>query len=292
MPRNEQALRETANLIQEVKAFGQTRGLEPTGALSRTTEQQPALSLLWLWLQRDGTIALHGPIDIRLAIGFSNGSGRIPLEQVYRVDGYSVYYRQGNEFADERSVATLGFAAEAEVRRVTVVLHEDLHGDNNFDLPWETEEAIVTPLGALAAVDFFRERNDAANLKSAVDAVDLQRKFSRELNDIILAAEEIFRTAPPPEAKAAILDLIPKFPTYNRFFQRQIAGQHPPTVLEAKLSHDLAYYRYFDRIAALSEKTPSLKVLIAELKKLPHDARQDDLDRYLNRLEAEYGVIH
>src|ERR1051325_3677567 len=98
MPKSDQALRDTANLIQEVKAFGQTRGLEPTGALSRTTEEQPALSMLWLWLQRDGTLALRGPIDIRLAIGFSNTTGPIPLEQVYRVDGYSVYYRQGNEF--------------------------------------------------------------------------------------------------------------------------------------------------------------------------------------------------
>jgi hypothetical protein len=94
---------------------------------------------------------------------------------------------------------------------------------------------------------------------------------------------------PLPEAKTRILDLLPKFPTYHRFFQRQIAGQHPPTVLEAKLSHDLAYYRYFDRIAALSEKTAGLGTLISELKKLPHDARQQDLERYLDRLERDQG---
>jgi hypothetical protein len=27
-----------------------------------------------------------------------------------------------------------------------VILHEDLHGDNNFALPWEIEEGVVTPL--------------------------------------------------------------------------------------------------------------------------------------------------
>jgi hypothetical protein len=127
------------------------------------------------------------------------------------------------------------------------------------------------------------------NLGSAIAAVDLQRQFSRELNEIVAAAGEIFRTVPLPEAKTRILDLIPKFPTYHRFFQRQIAGQHPPTVLEAKLSHDLAYYRYFDRIAALSEKTAGLGILISELKKLPHDARQEDLERYLDRLERGQG---
>jgi len=41
------------------------------------------------------------------------------------------------------------------VRRVMVVLHEDLHGDANFALPWEIEEGLVTPLGYLAAAAFF-----------------------------------------------------------------------------------------------------------------------------------------
>ncbi len=85
--------------------------------------------MLWLWMQRAGTLALHRPIDIRTAIGFSAEKERLKVEQVYRVDGYSVYYRQGNEFADSRSVATIGFAAQPIVRRVMVVLHEDLHGD-------------------------------------------------------------------------------------------------------------------------------------------------------------------
>jgi hypothetical protein len=289
-PDNDRTLRQTATLVQEVKAFGKTLGIEATEALSRTAEERPAISILWLWLQREGTLAVRAPIDIWLAIGFSSDKGRVPLEQVYRVDGYSVYYRQGNEFADERSVATVGFAAEGSVRRVMIILHEDLHGDMNFNLRWEIEESIVTPLGSLAAVEFFRQKEDHENLDRALEAVELQRKYSRELNELKSQAVGILQRETPAEAKKKILELIPSYPTYNRYFQRQIAGQHPPTVLEAKLSHDLAYFQRFDQIASLAEKVGDLKILISDLKKLSHDTRHDDLERYLQRLDSDYST--
>ena len=114
-------LEENARLVEEVKAFGKTLDFEPTEALSRTVQEGPALSMLWLWMQHDGTLALHAPVDIRMAIGFSVAKEDLKLEQVYQVDGYSVYYRQGNEFADSRSVATVGFAEEGIVRRGTTL---------------------------------------------------------------------------------------------------------------------------------------------------------------------------
>jgi hypothetical protein len=283
-------LEENARLVEEVKAFGKTLGIEPTEALSRTTEEQPALSMLWLWMQRVGTLALHAPIDIRMAIGFAAVKEELKLEQVYRVEGYSVYYRQGNEFADSRSVATVAFAGEGIVRRVKVILHEDLHGDMNFDLPWEVEESIVTPLGSLAAVEFFKRKGDRETLQRALASVQEERQYSRELNSLVAEAETLFKTRPLEEAKEQILELIPSYPVYDRQFQRQIAGQHPPTVLEAKLSHDLAYYRYFDQIAALLEKVGDLQTLIADLKKLPHDAHQDELQAYLQQLKVRYSM--
>jgi hypothetical protein len=283
-------LEENARLIEEVKAFGKTLGVEPTEALSRTTEERPALSMLWIWMQRVGTLALHASIDIRMAIGFAAVKEELKLEQVYRVDGYSVYYRQGNEFADSRSVATVAFAGEGIVRRVKVILHEDLHGDKNFDLPWEIEESIVTPLGSLAAVEFFKQKGDREILQRALASVQEERQYSRELNALVVEAEKLFKTKPIEEAKEQILDLIPSYPVYDRQFQRQTAGQHPPTVLEAKLSHDLAYYRYFDQIAALSEKVGDLQTLITDLKKLPHDAHQDELQVYLQQLQARYSM--
>jgi hypothetical protein len=281
-------LRETARLVEEVKEFGKTLGIEPTAALNQTVRSASPLSMLWVWMQRAGTLALHAPVDIRMAIGFSTIKEQLKLEQIYRVDGYSVYYRQGNEFADSRSVATVSFAEEGIVRRVKIILHEDLHGDENFDLPWDIEESVVTPLGSLATVEFFKHKGDVDNLKRAVASIDEERKFSRELNELANQAERLLKNDSADQAKKKILALIPSYPTYARQFSRQTAGQNPSTVLEAKLSHDLAYYRYFDTIAVLSEKAPELKMLIDDFKRLPTDATLDTLDGYVRVLNSKY----
>jgi hypothetical protein len=287
---SEQRLRETASLIEEVKAFGETLGIEPTGALSRTSTGDRALSMLWFWLQKAGTLAISVSMDIRMAVGFDAARERVPVEQVYRVDGYSVYYRQGNEYADPRSAATPSFAAQGIVRRVNVILHEDLHGDANFDLPWDIEEAVVTPLGSLAALEYFKFKDDADNLQRAQAALNEGRQISRELHELAHEAEMIFRSAPIDEAKQKILVLLSRYPAYQSMFERQIAGQHPPTVLEAKLSHDLAYFRYFDAIVSLAEKPVGLKALIAELKKLPWHSTPDSADKFLQSLGAKFSA--
>ena len=281
-------LRQTADLIDEVKAFGKTLGIEPTEALRRTSEGGPSLSMLWLWMQREGTLALHGPVDIRLAIGLNVEKESPKLEQVYRVDGYSVYYRQGSEFADPRSVATVGFAEEALVRRAKVILHEDLHGDVNFALPWEIEEAIVTPLGSLAVVEYLRYKSDEKNLQNALASLAEERKVSRELMAFVEEAQRIFAAAKVDEAKQQILNKLANYSDYQRQFERQTRGQHSGTVLEAKLSHDLAYYRYFDAITVLAEKAPSLKTLIEDLKTLPKDTGHSVLERFLGELNVKY----
>lgn len=292
LPRSEgeRALRldQTARLVEDVKAFGKTLGIEPTRALSRTTREGPALSMLWLWMQRAGTLALRRPIDIHMAIGFAAEKERLKIEQVYRVDGYSVYYRQGNEFADSRALATVAFAAEPIVRRVIVTLHEDLHDDANFALPWELEEAIVTPLGSLAAVEYFRSRGDDANGKNAASSLNNERTFSRELIALAADAERLFAQWPVDEAKQRVLAQMAHYPAYQRQFERQTRGQHEATALEAKLSHDLAYYRYFDRIAALAGMAPNLKTLIEDLKALPADAPPDLVEAYLQNLAFRY----
>jgi hypothetical protein len=224
-----------------------------------------------------------------MAVGFSDLKERLAIEQVYRVDGYSVYYRQGNEFADERSVTTVGFAAEGIVRRVKIILHEDLHGERNFSLPWEVEEAMITPLGSLAAVEFFRWKGDQENLRRAQDSVKEERQYALELSALVSEAEKLFKTENIGEAKKRILDLIPLYPIYYRHFQRQIARQHAPTVLEAKLSHDLTYYKYFDQIAALAERASNLATLINDLKELARDRPRNGLEEYLQHLNMQYS---
>jgi hypothetical protein len=200
-----------------------------------------------------------------------------------------VYYRQGNEFSDARAVATLGFAAEPLMRRVMVVLHEDLHGDANFALPWEIEESLVTPLGYLAAVVFFQQKNDQSASTNALVSLNEERRISRELNGLITEAIPVFKALPIDVAKETVLQQMSRYPTYQRQFERQIRGQHSPTVLEAKLSHDLAYYRYFDRIAALAEQAPDLKTLIVDLKAVPPTANRETTEKFLLDLSSRYG---
>ncbi|MEX0807057.1 MAG: hypothetical protein WD688_27595 [Candidatus Binatia bacterium] len=286
-----QLLRDASITIHEIKAFERELGIEPTEALAWTSAQKAPSSILWLWLQRAGTVALHSPIDVRLAIGFSNVKEEVPFEQVYKVDGYSAYYRQGNEFADARSVTTVSFAREAAARRVAVVIHEDLHGDRNFDLPWEIEEALITPLGSLAAVEFFKRKSDLANLQIAQALVDEELQLSRELNQLVAAAEQIFRSDDIDSAKEKIVALIPSFPTYHRHFQRQTRGQHPGTVVEAKLSHDLAYFRYFDRIVGLHERTGDLKALVRDLRRVSKEMLPHEVTAYLVALEQRADAV-
>lgn len=283
-------LRQTADLIGAVKAFGQSLGIEATDALRRTSQGGPSLAMLWLWMQRDGTLALQGPVDIRLAIGLNIDKESPKLEQVYRVDGYSVYHRQGSEFADARSVATAGFAEEPLVRRVKVVLHEDLHGDVNFALPWEIEEAIVTPLGSLAAIEFFRRQGDEKNLANALASVADERAQARELLALVDEARQIFAKEKIDDAKRLVLERLASYANYRRHFERQTRNQHSATVLEAKLSHDLAYYRYFDAISFLAEKAGDLKTLIGDLKQLPKDANHAVTEALLRELDAKYST--
>jgi hypothetical protein len=290
LSQSEHKLGETASLIDDVKAFGRSVGIEPTQALSRTAGGDKVLSMLWFWLQRAGTVALYAPVDIRMAVGFDTAKDRLPVEQVYRVDGYSVYYRQGNEYADPRSAATPSFAVQGLVRRVTVILHEDLHGEANFDLPWDIEEAVVTPLGALAAVEYFRFKGDSENLRQAQLAVEEGRQIARELQALVQEAAQIFQHSAVDEGKEKILRMLSKYPVYQEAFDRQTRGQHAATVLEAKLSHDLAYFRFFPAIVALAEMPLPLKVLISELKSLPRDSSLPTAEKFLQDLGARFSA--
>jgi hypothetical protein len=107
---------------------------------------------------------------------------------------------------------------------------------------------------------------------------------------LVAQAQNIFAQEPVEIAKQKILALLDNYPAYQKQFERQVRSQHVPTVLEAKLSHDLAYYRYYDSIAALAELAPNLKTLIGDLKQIPANATIPIVDEFLRNLENKYGA--
>lgn len=291
-PKDEEAtlLQDTLSLVAEVKSFGKSLGIEPSEALSQSTREKPAHSMLWLWLQRFGTLAVRAPIDMRIGLGFASTRDKLPLQQLYNAGGYSIYYRQGDQFGDQRSVITAEFARGSLREKAEVILHEDLHDDRNFDLPWEIEESIVTPLGALAALKFVESKGDEASAKMASAKIEEARTLSRELNTLVGEGQKLFDLEPLADARKKLVALFPSYPTYERWFKFQLDGQDPDTALEAKVSHDLAYYRYYDRIVSLYEKGGDLKTLIQDLKKIPRQSDAESVAQFLGNLEEKYSA--
>jgi hypothetical protein len=285
----ERFLLDTLTLVREVKEFERTLGIEPTEALLRSSQQKPVTSMLWIWLQKLGTIATHAPIDVRVGIRFSVPKEQIPLDQIYRAPGYSHYFRQGNQFGDEGSVITLDFAQERMAAQVKVIIHEDLHDDRNFDLPWEHEEALITPIGMLAALEFLRHKNDPEGVDDMERAIREERQLSRELTALVREAEQVFSTVPLLEGREKVNRLLASYPVYSRYYSYQVKDQDADLALEAKLSHDLAYYRYFDRVVTLYERAGDLKAMILELKKQAGGSNGQNPEQLLQILESKYG---
>lgn len=287
-PQSDQILlQETLLLVEQVKQYEKILGIAPAEALARSSQEKPVTSMLWIWLQRLGTIAVDRPIDARIAVKFSVPKEQVPLDQVYQSVGYSHYVRQGNQFGDEDSVITVDFANETIATKVKIIIHEDLHDAKNFDLQWEIEESVITPLGMLAALEFLQQQSNPAGASDMKRAIDEERRVSRELNDLVREAEKILRNLPLLEAREKVRRLLDSHPVYNRYYQYQVKDQDTDLVLEAKLSHDLAYYRYFDRVVSLYERMKDLKLLVQELKKIPPDSDWKAINEYFNKLEEK-----
>lgn len=290
--REERAVEETLSLAKEVKEFEKSLEIEPSESLVRSAREKPPHSMFWLWLQRRGTIAVTAPVDVIVGLGFSAAKEQLPETTLYDVRGYSVYFRRENQFGDAASVITEDFARDSVLRRVEVILHEDLHDDRNFALAWENEESIVTPVSVLAAAEFFARKGDTAKTGMIWAAIGEKRSLSKEINRLAREALDIFQTVQPIEkAKDQIVKAISesgRYAAYRRYFERGLKDQNRVFALEAKLSHDLAYYGHFDRIVSLYELKRDLRALIGELKKIPRDATREALENYLTGLQAEY----
>ena len=288
-PQSDQTLlQQTLLLVEQVKQYEKTIGIEPAEALTRSSQQKAVTSMLWIWLQRLGTIALDRPIDARIAVKFSVPKEQVPLDRVYQAVGYSHYVRQGNQFGDEDSVITVDFAKESIATQVKIIIHEDLHDAKNFDLQWEIEEPIITPLGMLAALEFLQQTSNSEGVNDMKRAIEEERLVARELNELVREAAATFQNLPLQEAREKVRRLLESHPLYNRYYQYQVKDQDADLVLEAKLSHDLAYYRYFDRVVALYERLKDLKLLVQELKKIPPESDWKAVSEYFDKLDERY----
>jgi len=287
---DEKLLRETAELSQKVKEFGKTLGIEPSDALTKTTLEAPHQTWISINAQKRGTLALQESVDIEFWLYFTESPRKIIQDWYLYNKNYSVYTRLGEQLADKASTITPDFARETLTRKVDVILHEDLHMNTKHLLGTINREAIVTPLATLAALNYFENTGDHANYTQTKTLIQRYRIVSRELNDFVKSVLDIFSHTPKENWYEKISKIAPDYPNYMTEFRNISDSLDPESPeedrLEAKISHDYLYYKYFDRVVSLYEKCGNLKLLIADLKKSPADA--STLETYLSELEAKY----
>jgi hypothetical protein len=202
--------------------------------------------------------------------------------------GYSYYWRHSSEFesAEDASAITLDFAGQPVRRQVEVILHEDLHANDPFKhWPFRINEGIITPLADLAALAFFRAKGDRENIARTEAHIAEQRKMSRELNGLTAAIQDLFAQGPLEPARKRALQAVGDAPSYARFFDYLVEDQSPENLLEAKVSHDWAYYGLYESVLKLYEQNGrNIAKLIQVFKDAPSDTAE--LDAFLGGSEA------
>jgi hypothetical protein len=287
---DQKLLDEAVARATEVKAFGETIGIEPSDALRVSTRARRGVSRLWVWLQKKGTLATRAPMDFVLQLGFSSEQAKVPLTSVrhwHEMAGYSYYWRHSSEFESDESASaiTIDFATESVRRQVEVVLHEDLHANAPFKgWPFRVNEGIVTPLADLATLAFFRARGDHANIEATEAHIQEQRKLSRELNELVEKMQELFAKGPLEPARTSALRKVQEASVYSRFFQHHVGDQSLEILLEAKVSHDWAYYGLYDAVLNLYEQNGrNIGKLIEVFKNAPSGG--PELEAFLGELD-------
>lgn len=279
-------LEETIKLSKEVKEFGKTIGIEPTEALSKGEKERKPSSMLWIWVIKKGIIKDEPEITIQAE--FSTDKENVRLYKVFSWNSdYSAFWRVENEFAGAVSAAiTPSFLKNYVTRQVMVTIHEDLHG--NFELDEKAEEAMVTPLGYLVAMEFFKSKQDTENFHKAKNAIAGIQEMCQQLNTIAKKAKIIFETVPLNEARKEVLKLISANQSYFGWYSYNAYGATSEDAMEAKLSHDIMYWEFFDKVIRLYELAPDLKTLIIDLKLSP--GNRPGVRKYLDELGQKYSA--
>ena len=280
---DDELLRETVLLSGQVKEYGKTLGIEPTAALSKSAKEQKPVSIIILYTQKRGSLKFTNFKHLILTFHLSSGDMSIKKYSLYHPD-LSIFVRQVDEFSGDESVITLNFAKQSAAAKVATILHEDLHGFINIDVDSylsKTQEILVTPLGFIAALKFFEYKNDPQNIIEISRQITYFRTMSKELN--ALENEKI--TCP----EIYEIQLLDKFPVFKARFDSMRKSFSDCIAEEAIITHELRYWKYFDKVFALYEKSNDLKTLIEDMKKAP--GKLEELEKYMETLDAKYSPV-
>ena len=283
---NDELLAETVKLSKEAKKFGRTLGIEPTEILSKSSDEAPAVSFLNMYVQEKMTISSPGSFYVAFSALCSN----LPIKSlVNQLRGHSVYFRCTNEFASSEAVITLDFAKASLTRKAEVLFHEDLH--MNTKQTWSSDyvESLVTPLAFLASLEFLKSKHEWTSVSDLMSYIVSLRLFSQELTDLVAKLTVLYSSSSPddPNIHAEAENILMSFPNYRRYILTALKDQYFDGAFEAKISHDLMYYKDFNRIIKLYDKTGNLKTLIEDIKKAPSGTKE--IEKYLEKLEEKYS---
>lgn len=290
---DEELLKETVELAKNVKEFGETLGIEPSLNLSESVLTQKPASLLAIHIQKRGSIDFES-FD-RSALKFELDKDQMEIVAYYVwSNNYSIFIRQSNEFAGDgqKAVITIGFAKQNLIRKVMTILHEDLHQNIHFDnlaSISNTAETLVTPLGFVAALEYFKYKMDAENIKEILRLIEYYKQFSLELNALENEIKELSKNLSPIMLCPYIYEkeIMAKYPLYSRHLETTIKPYGRCEAEEAAITNDLIYWKYFYRVVSLYSKMENLKILINDFKNAPGD--KSSLEKYLDELDQKYS---
>lgn len=288
---DEKLLREITILSQEVKKFEPLLGIKPTKALTKSALDKRPITAIYIYLQKEGTIALNSKIDQVLRLTFSGPRDSVLLREVELWNsGYYYYLRKEDAFANKEAVISRSLIERSYVYRVEAIFHEDIH-QMFEDLPWQTNESFTTALSILATLRFFEARGDTASTEKTLKYLTECKFICSDILAIAFFAKNLFRNEPLKEARLHILEFLmisKKDSKYSRYLDNR-SVLYDQGFNEAVISHDLGYFRWFNYIMRLYEETRDFKTLLTDLQRAPYDVKK--VEPFLDGLMKKYRKL-
>lgn len=287
-PTEEELLQNTAQLAKEVKEFEKLFDIRPNDTLTKSENEKKSMPFLWIWVQKKGVISPQFECFTGTLLRDTQDIVTTENEFVNRIrerygEAFDYYIRKEYEYADPSVTITRSFSKEPLEEQIIVICHEDLHQINDVFYKWPIGESIVTPLGYLFAMEFLKHKKDFKNLEKVKESIKSHVSIAKELRSLTSEANILFNKLPLGKARPIIRQRIDSYTTYSKWY-----GNFTNT-LEAKLSHDLAYFSYFDRIVVLYENG-GLKSIFTSLKTFPPKITLNEFETWLCAVEKKYSI--